>query len=358
MDVAKLHHQCGGFTVQTSDFLHSGKNGACEEKLVLTNVCKFKCNFEAVVFCLMQGTALKHFTAELEKAKAMPKVVTNYIELSRMKEVLEATMTKLTNAKKKLEERSSFIKELMRSVDANIKRLEQQVAYKEEIKKVLEDRIKVGNLATALAEQLKEAKEELHCIKAELFRIKLDSSRKDSELEKLREEFSDKVSELEEELKMSRHRLAQVDKDREKSRELLAKKEEKLEEAKQELERLRNDRDKKSAKSLRELQDTRTELAKAKEDTKKKQEEIQSLKETLDSQNVTNACLQTQLENETGGLLEKENALQEGKEAMNSAKSLSVTELNKVRMCLDGELVHSRKRMKVSILHYFGKRTG
>ena len=439
-------------------------------------------------FRLMQDATLKHITAELEKVKATPKVDADVNELSRTKGALEATMAKLADAEKQLETRYSMMKELERTLEETREELarersyvaqafdndEEMIRIKEELQKaetqtkMLEKHLagkdevisslkkdienakatsleknsqaeekektisdKVVEVA-ALAEELNEAKEELHCTKAELVKVKVDSTDKDSQLEKLRKDLNDKVSELEddsrknsdavaaledvkkqclekeaelnifremssktvtdalteigqqleeftkaldkknsqviarnntikrlemalaekerllsdmeklpkepnlrakEELKTLRRRLVQADKEREESRELLAKKEEKLEEAQQALEKLTNDRDEKSAKFLRELQDTRTELAEAKEDTKKKQEQIQSLKEKLDSQSLKNACLQTQLENEKRGLLEKETGFQEVKE-LSSAKSSSASERDEARMRL------------------------
>ena len=462
-------------------------------------------------FRLMQDAALKHLTSELEKVKATPKVDADVNELSRTKGALEQleardSMMKelvrtLEETREELARERSYvaqafdsdeemirIKEELQKAETQTKMLEKHLADKDEVISSLKKDIenakatsleknsqaeekeqtiagKVVEVA-ALAEQHTEDEGELHCAKAELVKIKVDSSGKDTQLEKLRKELNDKVSELEDastkisdavaaledmkkqclekeaelnvfrevnsetatelerttegkdkngirrelvreltdcqkeieklqddilteieqleestkaldkknsrvifrtniikrievalvekerllsdvlnlskepnlrakkELKIMRRCLVQVDKEREESRDLLAKKEEKLEQTKQALEKLKNDRDEKSAKFLRELLDTRNENPEGKEDTKKKQEEIQSLKEKLDTQSLKNACLQTQLENEKRGLLEKEKAFQEAKEELSSAKSSSASELDEARMRL------------------------
>ena len=201
----------------------------------------------------MQDAALKHLTSEVEKVKATPKVDADVNELSRTKGALEATMAKLADAEKQLETRDSMMKELVRTLEETREELarersyvaqafdndEEMIRIKEELQKAetetkeleihLADKDEVisslkkdienakatsleknsqaeekeqtiaGKVVeiAALAEQLTEDEGELHCAKAELVKIKVDSSGKDSQLEKLRKELNDKVSELE-----------------------------------------------------------------------------------------------------------------------------------------------------------------
>ena len=146
-----------------------------------------------------------------------------------------------------------------------------------------------------------------------------------SEMEKLPKENNLKTKE---ELKTLRRRLVQADKEREESKDMMAKKNMTLEETRLELERLKREYDEKSAKFLEELQEVRAEIDVEKEETKKKDERIQSLEEKLNSQQLKNACLQTQLENEKRNVLEKEKAVEEASKEMCNARSASVNELD------------------------------
>ena len=146
-----------------------------------------------------------------------------------------------------------------------------------------------------------------------------------SEMEKLPKEPNLRAKE---ELKTLRRRLVQVDKEKEESKEMLAKKDGTLEETRLELEKIKKEHDEKSAKFLKELQQARTEIKEVKEETEKKDERILSLKEKLNSQQLKNACLQTQLENEKRSVLEKESAAEEAKKELGVVRSSSATELD------------------------------
>ena len=204
---------------------------------MLTNPFKFLCDFETVIFRLLQDVALQQLTTELEKVKATPKLETEIDELSTTKKVLEATIAKLAESEKQLETSDSTMEELVRTLEETRKELAQERSYvaqafdndeemiriKEELrnaetqtkelekhlvdkdeailslKKVIEEATKDdGKTIAEKVVEIAALAEELHSTKAELVELKVDSSAKNSQLEKLRKEFNDKVLELEE----------------------------------------------------------------------------------------------------------------------------------------------------------------
>ena len=149
-----------------------------------------------------------------------------------------------------------------------------------------------------------------------------------SEMEKLPKEANLRTKE---ELKTLRRRLVQADKEREETKEMMAKMDGTLEETRMELDKLKRENDKKSAKFLKELQEARAEIEGEKEEMKKKDERIQSLEGKLNSQQLKNACLQAQLDNEKRNVLEKEKAVEEASKEMCNVRNASVIELDETK---------------------------
>ncbi|KAL9968581.1 hypothetical protein ACROYT_G020690 [Oculina patagonica] len=276
-----------------------------------------------------------------EKVEASARIQCEVYQTQASEALEKGNAEEITKQAARIKEMEEEIKEkaveLENAKSESARKISELEAELTECKKEMK-KLQSGDALAELEQQLEESTKALDKKNSQVIarnnnikRLEMSLAEKErllAEMEKLPKEPNLRAKE---ELKTLRRRLVQTDKEKDESRELLGKKDEKLEEAKQELEKLKKDGDEKSAKFLRELQESRTELDEVKEDTKKKQEQIKSLKEKLDTQNLKNACLQTQLENEKRGLLEKEKAVQEAKTELSVAKSSSATELDEAR---------------------------
>ena len=255
---------------------------------------------------------------------------------------------------KEIEEKDAELKSVKSESRRRINELESElVECKKEMKKLhSEDSLK------ELEKQLEESTKALDKKNSQVIarnntikRLEMSLAEKEkhlSEMEKLPKENNLKTKE---ELKTLRRRLVQADKEREESKDMMAKKNVTLEETRLELERLKREYDEKSAKFLEELQEVRAEIDVEKEETKKKDERIQSLEEKLNSQQLKNACLQTQLENEKRNVLEKEKAVEEASKEMCNARSASVNELDEKKKRLasmDGKVHELKDELSVA----------
>ena len=261
---------------------------------------------------------------------------------------IEKQEVRTKRVEKEIEEKDAELKSVKSESRRRINELESElVECKKEMKKLhSEDSLK------ELEKQLEESTKALDKKNSQVIarnntikRLEMSLAEKEkhlSEMEKLPKENNLKTKE---ELKTLRRRLVQADKEREESKDMMAKKNVTLEETRLELEGLKREYDEKSAKFLEELQEVRAEIDVEKEETKKKDERIQSLEEKLNSQQLKNACLQTQLENEKRNVLEKEKAVEEASKEMCNARSASVNELDEKKKRLasmDGK-VHELK---------------